>query len=43
MLNPEIAKLESTDGHIEITLIIESTKIELTGSYIEIMLIIYIA
>ena len=43
MLIVEIAKIESTCGHIEIMLIIEITKIKLTGGHIEFMLIIEMA
>ena len=43
MLIIEIAKIESTGGHIEIMLIIEITKIKLTGGHIEFMLIIEMA
>ena len=38
MLIIEMAKIESTGGHIEIMLIIEITKIKLTGGHIEFML-----
>ena len=34
MLIIEMAKIESTVGHIEIMLIIEITKLELTGGHI---------
>ena len=40
MLIVEMAKLESTGGHIKIMLVIEITKIKLTGGHIEFMLII---
>ena len=43
MLTIEIAKIESTCGHIEIMLIIEITKIKLAGGHIEFMLIIEMA
>ena len=35
MLIVEMAKTESTGGHIEIMLIIEMAKIKLTGGHIE--------
>ena len=35
MLIIEMAKIESTGGHIEIMLIIQTTKIKLTGGHIE--------
>ena len=38
MLIIEIAKIESTGGHIEIMLIIEITKIKVTGGHIGFML-----
>ena len=40
MLIVEMAKIESTSGHIKIMLVIEITKIKLTGGQIEFMLII---
>ena len=43
MLIIEIAKIESTGGHIEIMLVIEITKIKFTGGHIEFMLIIEMA
>ena len=43
MLIVEMAKIESTGGHIKIMLVIEITKIKLTGSHIVIMLIIEMA
>ena len=43
MLDIEIAKIESTAGHIEIMLFIEVTKIKLTGAHIGFMLIIEMA
>ena len=43
MLNVEMAKIESTGGHIKIMLFIEIAKIKLTGGYIEFMLIIEMA
>ena len=43
MLIIEMAKIESTGGHIKIMLFIEITKIKLTGGHIEIMLIIEMA
>ena len=43
MLNVEMAKIESTGGHIKIMLFIEITKIKLTGGHIEFMLIIEMA
>ena len=43
MLIVEMAKLESTGGHIKIMLVIEITKIKLTGGHIEFMLIIEMA
>ena len=42
MLVVEMAKIESTGGHINIMLI-EITKIKLTGGHIEIMLVIEMA
>ena len=42
MLVVELAKIESTGGHINIMLI-EITKIKLTGGHIEIMLVIEMA
>ena len=42
MLIVEMAKIESTGGHINIMLI-EITKIKLTGGHIEFMLIIEMA
>ena len=42
MLVVEMAKIESTGGHINIMLI-EITKIKLTGGHIEFMLIIEMA
>ena len=38
-----MGKIESTGGHIKITLVIEITKIKLTGGHIEFMLIIEMA
>ena len=35
MLIVEMAKIESTGGHIKIMLVIEITKIKLTGGHIE--------
>ena len=43
MLIVEMAKIESTGGHIKIMLVIEITKIKLTGGHIEFMLIIEMA
>ena len=45
MLIVEMAKVESTGGHIKIMLVIliEITKIKLTGGHIEFMLIIEMA
>ena len=43
MLILEMAKIESTGGHIKIMLVIEITKIKLTGGHIEFMLIIEMA
>ena len=43
MLNVEMAKIESTGGHIKIMLVIEITKIKLTGGHVEFMLIIEMA
>ena len=43
MLIVEMAKTESTGGHIKIMLVIEITKIKLTGGHIEFMLIIEMA
>ena len=43
MLIVEIAKIESTGGHIKIMLFIEITQIKLTGGHIEFMLIIEMA
>ena len=40
MLIVEMAKIESTGGHIKIMLFIEITKIKLTGGHIEFTLII---
>ena len=42
MLIVEMAKIESTGGHIKIMLVIEITKLKLTGGHIEFMLIIEI-
>ena len=43
MLIVEMAKIESTDGHIKIMLVIEIAKIKLTGGHIQFMLIIAMA
>ena len=43
MLIVEMAKIESTGGHIKIMVYIEITKIKLTGGHIEFMLIIEMA
>ena len=43
MLIVEMAKIESTGGHIKIMLVIDITKIKLTGGHIEFMLIIEMA
>ena len=43
MLIVEMAKIESTGGHIKIILVIEITKIKLTGGHIEFMLLIEMA
>ena len=43
MLIIEMAKIESTGGHIKIMLILEMGKIESTGGHIEFMLIIEMA
>ena len=43
MLIVEMAKIESTGGHIKIMLVIEISKIKLTGGHIEFMLIIEMA
>ena len=43
MLIVEMAKIESTGGHIKNMLFIEITKIKLTGDHIEFMLIIEMA
>ena len=43
MLIVEMAKIESTGGHIKIMLVTEITKIKLTGGHIEFMLIIEMA
>ena len=43
MLIVEIAKIESTGGHIKIMLFIEITQIKLTGGHIEFLLIIEMA
>ena len=43
MLIVEMAKIESTGGHIKIMLVIEITKIKLTGGHIEFMLLIEMA
>ena len=43
MLIVEMAKIESTGGHIKIMLFIEITEIKLTGGHIEFMLIIEMA
>ena len=43
MLIIEMAKIESTGGHIKIMLVIEITKIKLNGGHIEFMLIIEMA
>ena len=43
MLIIEMAKIESTGGHIKIMLLVEITKIKLTGGHIEFMLIIEMA
>ena len=43
MLIVEMAKIESTGGHIKIMLFIEITKIKLPGGHIEFMLIIEMA
>ena len=43
MLIIEMAKIESTGGHIKIMLVVEITKIKLTGGHIEFMLIIDMA
>ena len=43
MLIVEMAKIESTGGHINIMLVIEITKIKLTDGHIELMLIIEMA
>ena len=43
MLIIEMAKIESTGGHIKIMLIVEMGKIESTGGHIEFMLIIEMA
>ena len=43
MIIIEMAKIESTGGHIKIMLIIEITKIKLTGVIIGFMLIIEMA
>ena len=43
MLIVEMAKIESTGGHIKIMLVIEITKIKFTGGHIEFMLIIEMA
>ena len=43
MLIVEMAKIESTGGHIKILLFIEITKIKLSGGHIEFMLIIEMA
>ena len=43
MLIVEMAKIESSGGHIKIMLFIEITKIKLTGGHIEFMLIIEMA
>ena len=39
----EMAKIESTGGHIKIMIVIEITKIKLTGGHIEFKLIIEMA
>ena len=39
----EMAKIESSSGHIKIMLVIEITKINLTGGHIEFMLVIEMA
>ena len=38
-----MAKIESTDGHIEIMLVTDITKIKLIGGHVEFMLIIEMA
>ena len=43
MLVTEMAKIESTDGHIKTMLVTEITKIKLIGGHIEFMLIIEMA
>ena len=43
MLIVEMAKIESTGGHIKIMLVTEITKIKLTCGHIEFMLIIEMA
>ena len=43
MLIIEMAKIESTGGHIKIILVVEITKIKLTSGHIEFMLIIDMA
>ena len=43
MLVIEMAKIESTDGHIKTVLVTEITKIKLIGGHIEFMLIIEMA
>ena len=43
MLIVEMAKIESTGGHIKIMLFIEITKIKLTVGHVEFMLIIEMA
>ena len=43
MLIVEMAKIESTGGHIQIMLVIQITNIKLTGGHIEFMLIIEMA
>ena len=43
MLIVEMAKIESTGGHIKIMLVIEITKIKLTDGQIKFMLIIEMA
>ena len=43
MLSVEMAKIESTGGHIKIMPVIEITKIKVTGGHIEFMLIVAMA